>query len=383
MKKTADMIEEYLDKRLITRKPTRNLYKYTILDYFKNNNKDMNTYFSSKKKLDTYEKDIRNVYMQQEKERKPHYSRKTYFNVIKLFLSHHDKRIKTMEIWDNIKGQLRGCEPESDEKIVNKNDIKTIISHGGTLQRAIFLMLASSGRRIGEILALYPEDVDTTSTPASLNIKKTYDNTAPSKISQTTKTKQKTLCFISDEAKEAYLEWLKERGTYLRNASVRSYTHKKDLTDRRVFPMTYANTMVLWRNMLVKAGYLKRNEDTKEILNGKDVNTNRLLFHPHGLRKYFRGYFGDADLSEYLMGHSTMTTKTYRKMTMEDLAKKYIEHMRNVTFFTSLPDLTDIKEDLKEKDDEIAKMRADIEKMHNEILTLQNLETLARLLIKT
>jgi hypothetical protein len=130
----------------------------------------------------------------------------------------------------------------------------------------------------------------------------------------------------------------------------------------------------------VKAGYLKRNEVTKEILNGKDDNTNRLLLHPHCLRKYFRGYFGSGDLSEYLMGHSTLMTKTYRKMTPEDLSKKYLEHMGNVTFYTPLPDLTGINESLKQKDIEITNLKTRLDAMTGKETRINELETQLRII---
>jgi hypothetical protein len=83
------------------------------------------------------------------------------------------------------------------------------------------------------------------------------------------------------------------------------------------------------------------------------------------------------------MGHATLLTKAYRQMKPEDMAERYLTLMPNISIFETPPDLSSINKSLKQKDDEIAKMKTEIEKMHNEILTLQNLETLAKLLKKT
>lgn len=362
------MIENFLDKKLKTKFNTRKAYNHTIKNYFKIINKDMKTYFTPDKPLDEYETDIQKVYMKQEKERKAIITRKCYFSMLKLFFAYYDKRTKDLEIWASITGAVRGAEPESDELIVGRNDIKTLISHGNTLQHALLLMLASSGRRIGELLALYPEDVDITVTPATLNIKRTYDHSQPNKVSQTTKTKQRTTCFISEEAKNAYVEWMKERDDYLRNAvkkvdncidanEGKTNLAKKDPHDRRVFPMSYNNSVRIWNNLLVKSGYAKRKDGSLNLTSGIDEKNHRSLFHPHCLRKHFRSYLGDADLAEHLMGHATMMTRAYRQKKPEDLAKDYLKHMQNVTFFENTSkDVEELRKSDKEKDKRIQEL---------------------------
>lgn len=81
------------------------------------------------------------------------------------------------------------------------------------------------------------------------------------------------------------------------------------------------------------------------------------------MRKYFRSYLGDADLAEHLMGHSTMLTKAYRKKTIEDLSKEYLNHMANVTFFSFFPDLSGLREDAAEKDRKIKELESKMQQM--------------------
>jgi len=365
-----DIIETFLDNKLIKSKSTRRNYRMNIQTYFKNLNKDINTYvidIKTWKRYDEdkqeeleeqYNNDLRKVYHMQYEQGRPDLSMRTFFNSIKQFMVSNNRYLKDLEFWATLKNTTKGAEPESDEAILNANDLKTILSHGNTLSRGLFTMLASSGRRISEILAITPDDVDTTVTPTTLNIKK-------STTSKTTKTKMKTLCYISNEATEAYKAWMKERDFYLKTKRCEC----KDENDPRVFPMTYSNALIIWKTLLMKAELVDiehyKNKWTGRMSRRvkKKNKGDRLLQHPHCLRKFFRSYLGDADFAEYLMGHSTVLTRAYRQMKPEDKAVKYQNLMHNVTIFELSPDLSGINEQLKEKDARITKLEQDLKDM--------------------
>lgn len=327
----------------------------------------MNHYFNNGNTIEDYENDLLSVYTKIHKAGKPDLSIRTYFNAVKQFMITSDKRLKDLEFWENLKGRTRGAEPESDEAIFNAADIKTILSHGNACSRALFLMLASSGRRISEVLALTPDDININVTPATINIRKGLDRNS-------TKTKQKTLCFISDEATESYKTWMKERDDYLRIAVTRG-NHEKDANDPRIFPMSYHNALIIWRNLLMKADLVEV-EQYKDKWTGKQnrrIKRNhkgeRTLQHPHCLRKFYRSYLGDADMAEYLMGHGTMLTRAYRQMKPEDLAAKYSKLMPNVTIFESAPDLSGIQSEIQTLQKENTDLRRDLEKLMRKLMT--------------
>lgn len=351
-----DKIEQFFDKQLITSYNTKRLYRINIQNYFKRLNKDINTYLQN----NTYEEiedNIRKIYKVFIENEKPPLSIRTYFNSIKQFLISNDKKIKDLEIWDTLKNSLKGSEAATDDFIPNLKDIKTVLAHGNTLSRAFFLMLTSSGRRIEDILALYPEDIDTTQTPTRIKIKKGYDPSKPNKIKLKTKTGSKRTCFISDEATEAYLTWMKERDKYLATAVKKMSKDKlraKNPDDKRVFPTSYHNVLYIWRLLVKKSGLYKIDDRTKY-----------LTLHPHCLRKFFRSYLGDADLAEHLMGHSHGLVKLYRNMKIEDLAEKYKNLMHNVSVFSVSPDLSSIHEQMKEKDQVITEMQKRIDSLED------------------
>jgi len=374
-----DSITKFLDKKMIDAPHTRNSYMYTIQTYFKLLDKDMNTYFKEipedkkerEKILSEYDNDLRKIYKIQKEKGRPELSMRTFFNPIKQYMITNEKQLGNLEFWETLKTHVRGAEPENDEAILNASDIKTILSHGNACSRALFLMLTSSGRRISEILALTPNDVHTEEVPSWINVKKGLTR-------KSTKTKQKTSrCFISNEASDAYKTWMKERDNYLEQI-YKKYPDKIDRNDPRVFPMSYHNSLTIWTNLLIKAKLIET-EDVKDKWTGrmkrkpkKDHAYERLLQHPHCLRKFYRSYLGDADLAEFLMGHGTMLTKTYRQMKPEDLAKKYLAVMPNVTIFETQPNLTVINESLKEKEEAMQQMKAEITELRLTVLELKS-----------
>lgn len=383
-----NIIEKFLDRKLLTSTSTRKNYTTNINTYFKLIEKDINSYFPFEnvtkdekgKKLkkpikvfltphEVYEDDLGKVYWIFEEKGKPQLSRYTFFMAIKQLMISQDKSLKDLEFWDTLKAKTKGAEPESDEQIINKEDIRVILSHGNTLSRALFSIMASSGRRLDEIIALTPNDVKTEYSPTRLKITKGYDPSKPDKI-KPTKSKQRTLCFISDEATKFYLEWLKERDAYLKNSSKRAAYRKKDENDNRVFPMSKSNVLIIWENLLCKSGFAEKDIKMVKTSSGKihkrerikqkykDSKTNRTLLHRHGLRKFFISYLGDVALADFLAGHSTVMSRAYHKVKPEDLAEKYKELMINVTFFTTeSQDVKEINIRLQEKDREIQELK--------------------------
>ena len=162
---------------------------------------------------------------------------------------------------------------------------------------------------------------------------------------------------------------MKEREPYLKTAVKKMRKRQgqtKNPDDKRVFPMGYDNVIYIWRLLVKKSGLFV-----------KDSRTKRLTLHPHCLRKFYRSYLGDADLSEHLMGHaSSGLVKIYRNMKIEDLAEKYNRYMHNVTIFETSPDLSGLHTEMQEKDQTIKDMQNEMQEMKAEIteMRLERLE---------
>jgi len=218
--------------------------------------------------------------------------------------------------------------------------------------RAFFLVLASSGMRIGEALKLKVEDLDLNSDPPRINIRGEYTKSGNSRVA-----------FISCEAKEFLEEWLKVRDEELKVAVKRS-RFKKGAEDTRVWPFESNIAYFIWRNAVKKAGFGKRFQYNNSL--------ERFTVHPHVLRKFFRTRLGSVipvDVVEALMGHEGYLTEVYRRYSLEELAKFYKQGEYTLLIFTEA--------------EEVGRLRAEIEERNKQLQTLINGLTAENLKLKS
>lgn len=221
-------------------------------------------------------------------------TRNSHVNALKLFFDDNDVTF-TRRVLNQLKA--KNNQAISWENTPSNEQIKRIIEYMPIHGKAMTLMLASSGMRIGALIQIKLEDVDLDKEPVRIRIRAKY-----------TKSKQKRITFISPEAKETLLEWLKYRPQYIEIANARSRLHEREGDLEEIFPFTSINFNYIWRNALDKA-------DLKRV----DSRTNRATLHPHGLRKFFRLVVGrhGQDEAEALMGHQTGLKAVYAKFTGE------------------------------------------------------------------
>lgn len=223
----------------------------------------------------------------------------------------------------NIRRRVPKGYAQTEESEMSRGTLKAILQHCDLRGRAIFLMLVSSGMRVGEAIQITLTDIDLEKRPARIRIRAAY-----------TKTREARTAFMSEEAAEAVKAWLTVRTAHVTAAENRnkglvahglSTEKKKD--DDRVFPYEYGTINVIWENAVKKAG-----------LFSKDDITGRNQLHIHQLRKYFRTQTATkipVDVAEALMGHSRYLTKAYRKHTREQIADYYLKAEPVVTIFIS------------------------------------------------
>jgi len=336
-----DLIDKFLEKRLITNPNTQRNYRRGIELFFQTMKKDINTYFNNSS---DYEEDVGKYYLTIEKA--PPMTIKNRINAIRLFINTNDKAARDLDIWDTMKVKLKGAEGVSKEKSLDKEDIKKILQYGDLNAKAMYLIMASSGCRIESIVGLLPSDIHDDEKPTRIHFRREIVKGKKHSITS----------FITEEATETYHAWMKVRDNYLKTAVKRTSKRygRKTAKDDRVFPMTDVNARIIWRNMVTKAGYDKR-----------DPKTNRLTAHTHSLRKFFRSYLHNRDLAEHLMGHRGYLSQ-YRQYDDNQLAKEYNKVVHNLTIFEK--DVTDerienLDEQLKDKDKEIEKLQKRIDEL--------------------
>jgi integrase len=121
----------------------------------------------------------------------------------------------------------KGNRARTVEDDLTKENLRKVLAHADTKLRALVLFLLSSGIRVGEVLQLKLADVQLDAYPPVVNVRGEYAKEGDYYRS-----------FLSSEAKEALLEFMKERPAYIRSAAY----HFKNLEGRKYRPITNAAT---------------------------------------------------------------------------------------------------------------------------------------------
>ena len=190
--------------------------------------------------------------------------------------------------------------------------------------------------RIGEALNSNLDDIYFDEKPARFQIR-----------GEITKTGNSRHAFISSEAHEALIEWFKVREAYLEAAVRKSRFYKKSGDDPRIFPFEPRTAYSIWKIALHKSG-----------LNGKDKSTGREKIHPHVLRKHFRTRLVTVipvDVVEALMGHEGYLTEVYRRYSLEDLKKFYLQGEPSLLVFTDTSKVVELQKVLEQKSKKLEK----------------------------
>jgi integrase len=313
------MIEEWINS--YSSLNTKKAFKIGISSFFKfiYGNLDLNQaskkYIEEVKKGRDYFKDLIN-YSSFLNEKTPK-TAFTYLASVKSFLNYFLNIELTKKQNRILKSRLpKGNRARTIEDDLTKEKLKKILEHCDLKGRALFLFLLSSGTRVGECLKLRLNDVNLNYDPPIVYVHGKYTKSGDSYFS-----------FISKEAKESLLEWLKIREEYINSAlnKGKGINKIKQKEDDRIFPFSYALAVKMWKRALRKAG-----------LERKDEFTKRRTLHIHMLRKFFMSQAKlviPETIVECLAGHTEYLDEAYRRYTKEELAEFYKKAEPNLYIF--------------------------------------------------
>jgi integrase len=222
------------------------------------------------------------------------------------FLRAHGINILKDDIQD-LKRENKGGAATVD-KVMDHNVICKALKGSDVRSRALILVLASSGLRIGEALTLSMSDIDLNMIPAMINIR-----------AENSKNGQARFTFITPEAKEALTDYQKVRNKYIaradKHAEVLGVGPRME-TDL-LFPVTDSSVNKMWETMLKNAGLFTRDE-----------KSGRNQYRIHSLRKFFISQLsmaGARTLAEHLAGHTGYLDASYRQVSPEFAAREYLK----------------------------------------------------------
>lgn len=301
------------------------------------------------KVTDRYEEDIDDYYVSLED-----LAPKTIaLNITALKTFFRRNKIKLSDFyWDDKGAKATGRSSISESKTPTPMDLKKILSHGDTKSRSIFLIEATSGMRLNEVLKLRFEDIDMTKRCPRITLSGRY-----------TKNKERLRTRISPETKGYLEEWFKIRTKALDTASRRS-RWEKDINAPQIFPFAPSTARRIWNTLLEKSEY-----DEKDH-NGK-VDRNKM--GTHSLRRFFRQQFSkyNNDLAKYFMNQRGELDKIYRNYDDDYLDKEYEKGLKYLVVFEKPMDTTHIQEEITDLRGENQKQQKEINDLRMELLAVK------------
>ena len=203
---------------------------------------------------------------------------------------------------------------------LEKSDIQAILDHAGVRDRAIILIMVSSGLSQVDVLNLQIKDVKSgydehtgITTLSVRRIKTDYDFTT----------------FLSPEASKAVLNWIE-----LRNKHEKSKIRSDDdfLFTKRDVPDSYLETYDDSLRRLDKHGLMAIFRRLARATGQETDKGTWSLVRAHNLRKYFNSTLlnngADIFFTDYLMGHKIdQMHEAYYRADPKKLREKYIKYL--------------------------------------------------------
>lgn len=282
------------------------------------------------------------------------YSSHNYLAGVVMFLEYHKFPLTP----DERKRIRRGSPPKQTltaDAALTPEHIQKILTFSPPALKALIMVLASSGLRLGEALALRMSDVDTGTNPVRIYVRK-----------EIAKTKLPRVTFITSETAPVLMDWLKYRPEYIRNKNGPRIYKVLPENEPRLFPFNIDATEEMFTYAVKKAG-----------LHKVDRNTGKATIHLHSFRKWFRSNLARAggnasDVSEKLMGHIHGLNPAYVRISPEELARFYQENEHFLFIYRGMS-VAD-REKVKNLADENNALREEIENMKTQLAFMRSMD---------
>jgi len=373
------------------------LNKY--LAWFKDNypNENFDNYIQDIRRMDKderidttdrYEKDIRDWVIELKKQYAPKTVSCDIASVRGLLTNNRIDLDKVF--WKKIKGITEGNASLCEVIVSTPQELKEILTHSPDARaKAFFMVLATSGMRIGELCILKYDPIGKT---GDIKLQYQCPRIRIPLLKITGDEKERGNTRITPEAKTVVLEYLKVRSRIIKRAYQRSVNvgRYKPLTKKqldelvknedRLFPFDVHTMQGIWNTMLKKSGYDETDKSSKvKIYNkktGKYYKLERYKRNVHSLRKFFRTNFSkyNKNLAVYFMNQISDLEETYDHKSEEWLDQEYMNGSQYLAVFESTQEYSEKIQDMDNRMAEKDKQVQDLSQKTNG-LRLDLLET--------
>jgi len=223
------------------------------------------------------------------------------------------KLIHNRNIGENDNTSIKGT--------LTPEQFREVLSNCNPMYKSLFLILATSGIRIGEALKLEEKHINIDENPVRITIDVL-----------STKKRRRRNTFITEEAKRYYLNWMKKRDEYIEkreNYSSNKTINKALPNKKYIFPISETSTHQKWGRII---------ENTE--FNNRDNITGILEYTIHSLRRFFVNQLEEVRIdgrSISFMKDGKLSTGSYSDFTkaVKIAKKEYIKGQYNLRVFES------------------------------------------------
>ena len=214
---------------------------------------------------------------------------------------------------EDIKQRFRFPRKENTyEEGLTKEILVRLLHNSSPKMQTAILMCISSGMRIGELVQLKLSDIDFSTNPTTIYLRK-----------ETTKTRTPRFTCISSEATKSLKDYLRKKFGW----------HEGDIEDIYLFmnntkdysdPLQYDRSLRSAKSTLVEGLWLVVKSIPELSMKNENGRNN---IHFHAFRAWFKTQVTNAhqsDFAEALMGHKSIKL-TYYRQNAKDRLKTYLE----------------------------------------------------------
>lgn len=249
---------------------------------------------------------------------------------------------------EDVKQRFRLPKKQSiyEEGLTKEILVRLLHNSSPKLQTAI-LVCASSGMRIGELVQLKTSDIDFTTTPTTIYLRK-----------EITKTRDTRFTHITAEATNSLKDYLRRTFGWTEESKEDKYIflNCKDPSDPKLYHKAVMSAKVVLMTMIFRVV-----KSVPELAKKNENGRNNIHFH--ALRAWFKTQVTNAhqsDFAEALMGHKSIKL-TYYRQNAKDRLNTYLE----VEAALTISDFTKVEVKIEEMKAELAAMKTKLEKVEN------------------
>ncbi len=264
----------------------------------------------------------------------------SYLSIVKDFLNFHELHIYN----EDIKQRFRIPKKEIFyEEGLTKDILNRLLHNSSYKLQVATLVLCSSGMRVGELVQLRLSDIDFTTNPTTIKIRR-----------ETTKTRETRFTHLTSEASKILSDYVTKK------------VAKENNDDPFLFmkngfepgSLAYFNAWFSARQNI--SNMLKKAIGNVPELSMKNENGSRRI-HFHAFRKWFKTQVtiaGQSDFAEALMGHKSLKL-VYFKQSSEARRKLYLK----MEPFLTISDFTKVEKTMDELQEQVQSLTQELEKV--------------------